>query len=72
MVVSLAALLVSWYWQYGDKHCHAANTDHAIMITTISQFFLFYLISPLFTLLLDPPVLSLLSRHASGVLEGKP
>ena len=72
MVVSLAALLVSWYWQYGDKHCHAANTDHAIMITTTSQFCLFYLISPLFTLLLDPPVLSLLSRHVSWVLEGKP
>ena len=53
MVVSLAALLVSWYWQYGDKHCHAANTDHAIMITTSNITVLsliFYLISPLFTL----------------------
>ena len=38
VLVSLAALLVSWYWQYGDKHCHAANIDHAIMITTTSQF----------------------------------
>ena len=70
VVVSLAALLVSWYWQYGDKHCHAANTDHAIMITTYNSI---TVLSPslkslfvqLFSPLVDPPVRSFLSRRVS-------
>ena len=68
MVVSLAALLVSWYWQYGDKHCHAANIDHAIMITTTSQFCTVLKSSPFNSFptdWLDPPVQSFLSRLVS-------